>query len=259
MKINNKNISLVLVVVLAISVLSACTPKVDEPADNEILLQNAGFTATKTVKDDKNFIEIGNNGSTINLEVMDKDIYDSIEEDEFYIYTYNSENILKSFSKNETIKGPVLNSMEQGIEPNPNEVTDEISPVDKVPVEDLTILDQYEFDFKGNGDMGSIVTYTNAERNENGDMMWDDGQRWLIVVHSEDKDYVIFDDYVQLGQINSYVYTIEDNFYIATLSTGTANLTLKSYLYDKDKDVFIETIPFNTEGNVNMAHSTFGY
>ena len=259
MKINHRFISLVIVVLLAISLLSACAPKVDEPLDNEELLQNAGFIVEKTTVDGKNSIEIGNNGSSINLEVIDNDLFDTIEDDEFYIYTYNSNNILKSISKNETIKGPVLNSMAQGIEPSDGEVTDEISPVDKVPVDDLTILDQYEFDLKGNGDMESIATYTNAERNENGDIMWDDGQRWLIVVHSEDKDYVIFDDYVQLGQINSYIYSINGDFYIATLSSGTANLTLKLYIYNPDKDLFMETIPFNTDGNVNMLHTSVGF
>ena len=259
MKINHRFISLIIVVLLAISLLSACTPTVDKPVDNEVLLQNAGFMVEKTTVDEKNFVEIGNNGSSIKLEVVDKDLFDSVEGDEFYIYTYDGDNILKSISKNETIKGPVLSSMEQGIEPNPNEITDEIPPVDKVPVEDLTILDQYEFDFKGNGDMGSIVTYTNAERNENGDMMWDDGQRWLIVVHSEDKDYVIFDDYVQLGRINSYIYSINGDFYIATLSSGTANLTLKLYIYNPDKDMFMETIQYNKDGNVNMHHTTVGF
>lgn len=255
MKFKNRNISLILIVVLTISLLSACTPETGEPITDEKLLQNAGFTVIKMVKDDKNFVEIGNNGSTINLEVIDKEVFDSIEDDEFYIYTYNSENILKSLSKNETIKGPVLNSMGEGNEP----ITNEISPVDKVSVEGLTLLDEYEFDFNGDNIMEKVNMYTSAEKAENGEIMWDDGQRWLFVVHGGDKDYVLFDDYVQLGVINSYIYTIDQNFYIATLSSGTANLTLKSYLYSSHDDMFLETIPFNTEGNVNMLHSSGDY
>lgn len=259
MKINHRIISIIIIIVLSISVLAACTPTVVDSDNNEILLQNAGFTVSKTIKDEKNFIQIGENGSTIDLEVLNQDLYNSIEEDEFYIYTYNSDNILKSLSKNQTIKGPYLKSMEQGVETVDELATREIPSVAKLSVEGLTILDEYEYDFKGNGEMAKIVTYTNAEKDENGEIMWDDGQRWLIVVHNGDVDYVLFDDYVQLGQINSYIYTIEDDFYIATLSSGTANLTLKSYLYDRTKDMFIETIPFNTQGNVNMMHSTFGF
>lgn len=255
MKSNNRNISLVLVVVLAISVLSACTPNVNEPVDSEVLLQNVGFVESKTSEDGKNFIKIDTKGDKLDLEIMDQKIYDSIGEKDFYIFAYNEDKVLKSINKSPYIEDLI----EKNLDPDNKPEGIEITPVDKLSVEDLTMLDEYEFDFKGNNIMGNINTYTNAQKDENGEIMWDDGQRWVIVVHSEDKDYVLFDDYVQLGSINSYVYTIDDNFYIATLSTGTANLTLKSYFYDKDKDVFIETIPFNTEGNVNMLHSSIGH
>lgn len=251
MKFKTRSIGLILIIVFTIGILSACTPKTTGPVVNETLLQNAGFTAVKTVKDGKNYIEIGN----LDLEVVDKEVFDSLEEDEFYIYTYNSENVLKSFSKNDNIKGPVLSSMEQGNEP----VANEISPVDKVSLENLTVIDEYEFDFDGDTKMEKVNMYTSAQKDENGEIMWDDGQRWLFVVHNEDKDYVLFDDYVQIGSIKSYVYTIDEQFYIASVTTATANLTLKSYLYDKQNDKFMETTPFNTEGNVNMLHSTFGY
>lgn len=255
MKINNRNIGLVLIVVLVISVLSACTPKTNEPVDNEVLLQNAGFTAVKTVKDGKSFIEIGVNNDNLTLEVVDKEIFDGLEEDEFYIFTYNSDNVLKSINENSYLKSLVLNSMELGNEP----VANTISPVDKVSLENLTLLDEYEFDFDGDNKMEKVNMYTSAQKDENGEIMWDDGQRWLFVVHNDDKDYVLFDDYVQIGSIKSYVYTIDEQFYIASMTTATANLTLKSYLYDSETDTFIENTPFDTEGNVNMLHSTFGY
>lgn len=254
MKNNNRNIGLVLIIALSISVLSACTPKTNEPVESGVLLQNVGFIEAKTTKDERHYIDLRTDGGIVNLEVKDKKIFDSIEDDEFYIYTYNDKNVLKSLSRNETIKNNILDSAQQGAEP----ITNTISPVAKLPVEDLTILDEYEFDFNGDNIMEKVNMYTSAGKAENGEIMWDDGQRWLVVVHGQDKDYVLFDDYVQLGQINSYIYTIDQNFFIATLSTGTANLTLKSYIYSTEDDTFIETIPFNTEGNVNMLHSSIG-
>ena len=255
MKMNNRNISLVLIVALAVSVLSACTPKTNEPIDNEVLLQNVGFVEAKTSKDGKNFIEIDTNGDKLDLEITDQKIYDSIGENDFYIFAYNENKVLKSLNKSPYIEELVENTSD----PDENPEGIEISPEDKLSVEDLTLLDEYEFDFNGDNIMEKVNTYTNAAKDEKGEIMWDDGQRWLIVVHSENKDYILFDDYVQLGQINSYVYTIDEDFYIATLSTGTANLTLKSYFYDKENDLFIETIPFDTEGNVNMLHSSIGH
>lgn len=255
MKINNRNIGLVLITVLTIGVLSACTPKANEPVDNEVLLQNVGFVEAKTSKDGKNYVELRTDGGSLNLEVINKNIFDNIEDDEFYIYTYNSKNVLKSLSTNETVKHTILDSVQQEAEP----ITNTISPVAKLPVEDLTILDEYELDFNGDNMMEKVNMYTSAGKAENGEIMWDDGQRWLVVVHGEDKDYVLFDDYVQLGQINTYIYTIDQNFFIATLSSGTANLTLKSYIYSPQDDTFIETTPFDTEGNVNMLHSSIGH
>lgn len=255
MKINNRSISLIIVIVLVISILSACTPKKMELPVDEVLFQNAGFISEKTEKDGKNYIDIRTDGGSSSLEVIDKKVFDTIEDEDFYIYTYNDKNVLKSLSKNETIKDTILDAAYQDDEP----ITNTISSVNKLDVEGLTLLDGYEFDFNNDDTMDNINMYTIAERDENGEMMWDDGQRWLFVVHGEDKDYVLFDDYVQIGQIFFYVYTIEQNFYIATLTTGTANLTLKSYVYSEKDDTFIETIPFDTEGNVNMLHSSVRY
>lgn len=252
MKFRIKNIQLILVVLLSIGILSACTPKINEPVIEEVLLQNAGFTGSKSVKDGKNFIEFGVNIYDLSLEVLDKEIFQSLEENEFYVYTYNSDNILKSFSKNDNIKSLFLKDTDES-------AANEISSVAKVPIENLTLLDEYEFDFDGDGKPEKVNMYTSALKDKDGEIMWDDGQRWLFVVHNEDKDYVLFDDYVQIGSIKSFVYTIDDQFYIASVTTATANLTLKSYLYSKENDSFVETIPFNTEGNVNMLHSTSGY
>ena len=254
MKINSRNISKVLILVLAISFLSACTHKNVQPVDNGLLLQNVGFVGAKTSKDGKNFVEIDTKADKLELEILDQTIYDSIQEKDFYIFAYNEDKVLKALNKS-----PHLEELIQK-----TEIPDEepegiiISPVDKLPVEDLTILDEYEFDFNGDNIMEKVNMYTTAEKAPNGEIMWDDGQRWLLVVHGQDKDYVLFDDYVQLGNITNYIYTIEEDFYIATITSGTANLTLKSYMYSSENDTFIENIKFNTKGNVNMLHSSGG-
>lgn len=135
----------------------------------------------------------------------------------------------------------------------------EIHPTDKIDISHLTLLDEYSFDFDKDGDEERIAMFTAAGRDENGKIAWDDGQRWLFLVQDSDKDYVLFDDFVQLGSIDFYVYTIDDDFYIDTLQVGTANLTLKSYHYDKEKGNFVMTVPYNTSGNVNMIKRSYGY
>ena len=155
---------------------------------------------------------------------------------------------------------------------NPNEIPGEIdtgnneeieevviTPVDKVDVENLTLLDEYSIDFDNDEVEEKVAMYTVAGKDSNGEIAWDDGQNWLFVVHDTEKDYVLVDEYVQLGRIDFNIYTIEDDFYIATYSGRTASLTLNLYHYDRENDSFVKTTPFTTTGNVNMLKSSYGY
>lgn len=130
-----------------------------------------------------------------------------------------------------------------------------ITPVDKVNTDKLTLLDGDVFDFDKDGTEEKIRMYTEAQKDSSGEILWDDGQNWLFVVQDTEKDYILAQEYVQLGTIEFYIYTIGDKFHIGTISARTASLVLTSYYYDKDKDCFVLTVPFSTEGNVCMYHT----
>lgn len=132
----------------------------------------------------------------------------------------------------------------------------ELHPENKISVENLTLLNEYSIDFNGDGFEEKISMYTTALEDEDGNIMWDDGQDWLFVVHGKDKDYVLYDDYVQLGNIEFYVYTTDDGFFITTISPRTASFGLTRYRYDKDNDIFVMDIPFREENNVNMLYQS---
>ena len=101
--------------------------------------------------------------------------------------------------------------------------------------------------------------YTSAQKDPDGNIMWDDGQRWVFIVEGEDEDYVLFDDYVQIGTIDFHIYTEDEEFNILTSHVGTANLTLSNYKYNNEKQVFEKTNAFDKSGNVNMIHKSYGY
>lgn len=134
-----------------------------------------------------------------------------------------------------------------------------IKPVDKVNVDNLSLLDEFVFDLDKDGVDEKIGMYTAAEKDTNGEIAWDDGQNWLFIVQDTDKDYVLVDEYVQIGSIDFNIYTIDDDFYITTYSARTASLSLNLYHYDNENDSFIMTVPFNASGNVNMLKSSYGY
>ncbi len=134
-----------------------------------------------------------------------------------------------------------------------------IKPSDKVDVANLTVLDEFEFDFDNDSEMEMIRMYTAAGKDGNGNIAWDDGQKWMFIVQDTDKDYVLVDEYVQLGRIDFNVFTVDDDFYISTLSPRTASLTFNLYNYDRGNDSFIMTTPYNATGNVNMIKTSGGY
>lgn len=259
MKFNLKNISIILVVILAIGLMVACTPQ--EPQDNdgikEDLTLNVGFLESKSVEDDKNYITIAVNSDNLKLEVKDQGSFDSLTEDEFYIFSYNADNIVRDIQTDSYLKDVVENSMEQGIDEDT--IVEEIKTENPISLDGLTLLDEYIIDFNEDGLDEKISMYVAAERGSDGEIMWDDGQRWVLVIHGDNKDYVLYDDYVQLGTIKFNVLTDDDEFYITTTSVRTASLTVSQYKYDSENDLFLKTLPLNVDGNVNMLHSSNGY
>ena len=157
--------------------------------------------------------------------------------------------LVASFGCTQDIKKPVDDEVKEVL----------INPVDKVNVDNLSLLDEFAIDFDNDGIEEKIGMYTSAQKDSNGEVMWDDGQNWLFIVQDTDNDYVLVDEYVQLGSIDFNIYTIEDDFYIATYSSRTASLTLNLYHYDRVNDSFEMTTPYNTTGNVNILKSSYGY
>lgn len=167
----------------------------------------------------------------------------------------------KENSGDPIVPGNVVDKEDTQDNEGPIEETDGIiiEATDKVDVTGLSLLDSYIIDFDNNGTDETISLYTAAEKDSNGEIMWDDGQKWKLLVEGTDTDYVLFDDYVQLGSIKFYVYTSDDDFYITTIQTSTASLNLTEYSFNKESNSFISNVKFETSGNVNMIHSSYGY
>lgn len=225
----------------------------DEQAQYKVkIFTNVGFVSDMVQEDGKDYIEVGVNGANLKLQVEDKTIFDGLEEREFYKFAYDENNVLLSIETDRYIEELVKKSMEQGI-------TSHIPATGKVITQGLTLLDSYEFDINGDGVEETIAMYVNAEQGSDGEIYWDDGQNWLFLVEGNEQDYVLFDDYVQLGTIKFHIYTTDDDFYITTIQSGTANLDIVEYRFDRDSGKFVSTLLHGTKGNVNMLHSTYGY
>lgn len=277
--------SIVLIIlVICLGLIAACSKEDPEIEDNstEDLNLNVGFLTSKYQEGDNSFVDILVEGDGLKLEVKDQGVFDSLMDDEFYIFAYNDDMVLREIDTDLYLKTLVLASMDQKInddevvmdedsnedddikdvepdEDKDDRYVEEIKPSTSISFDGLTLLDEYIYDFNKDGQEESISMYVAAERDSNGQIMWDDGQRWVLVVHGDNKDYVLLDDYVQLGSIDFKVFTKENNFYITTIDSRTAEFKVSQYRYDSNKDIFLKTLPIEVMGNVNMLYNSSGF
>lgn len=249
-----RKISLMLVVLMVLVISFGCTPK-SNPAAEEKISTNLGFLSEINTENGKSYITISTNETTLKLEVTDKSLIDNLAVNEYYMVAFNQNNIVKSIEPNSFIKDLV----EKYGKPNGESEDLIIKATDKVDYNDLTLLDSANIDFNKDGTEETIELYTVAQR-YNGEIAWDDGQNWVLVVRDADNDYILFNDYVQLGGISFYAYFEGEDFVVTTVQSGTANLKLTEYRFDKESNSFISKVSFTTHGDVNMFHQApLGY
>lgn len=249
-----KKLSLGLIIIMILGVAFGCIQD-KEPKSKVKIYTNVGFIDNTITDDGKNYVGIGVDDRSLKLEVSDNNIFNNIEENEFYKFAYDDNNVLLSIEKDIYLEDLVKRSME---EDNDTESTTHIKPTDKQPTEDLTLLDSYSFDITGDGFEETISMYVDAEQVANGEIYWDDGQKWLFVVEGKEEDYILFHDFIQIGSLDYHIYTEDDDFYITTVQSGTANLDIVEYKFDPSSNTFISSFKYLTTGNVNMLHSTYG-
>lgn len=259
MKNKFKIISFSLLVVLLLGLSFGCSPTddVEDEVENvagldEDIFMESGFLDSKYIEDGKELILIETNEEMLELEIKDNELFDELEPFDYYMVSYNDEKIVRSIKSNEFIKNLILES---------EEVTEDEDPIiiskdEKYDTEGLTLLDSFIVDINDNGEDETISMYTSAEKGPDGEVMWDDGQDWTILVQAEDGDYVLFDEYVQIGSLDFFVYTIEEDFYITTIQAGTANLDMVEYKFNRGREEFEASVEFTTEGNVIMLHQS---
>lgn len=116
----------------------------------------------------------------------------------------------------------------------------------------LTLLDHTNVDMNKDGQEESIKLYTAAGKDSKGEIAWDDGQRWLLTVIDGNTEYILFDNYVQLGDLNYWVYTSEQNaVHITTVQNCSASFIVTDYIFDSKKKRFERNVLVNPS-NVNM-------
>jgi hypothetical protein len=134
-----------------------------------------------------------------------------------------------------------------------------------ISTEDLTLLERIYDDVDSDGKNESIELFTSAKKGPDELIEWDDGQRWLLLVKDGGKKFPLFDDYVQLGQLQFWVGIINKS---ETVSTSDVDLErhiyvmisgnsiqLSDYYWDKQNLSFKKEIIFNPPNQWDVKSS----
>jgi len=116
------------------------------------------------------------------------------------------------------------------------------------PLERMILLDDSKVDINQDGQEESVELYAAAEKDSRGELAWDDGQPWLLKVIDGDYEYILFDDYVQLGDLNYWIYTSEQNtVHITTMQDCDAGFLVTDYKFDVKMKRFEKVVVFNPQ------------
>lgn len=189
--------------------------------------------------------------SKLSLTLEDKAIFDTIQLEQYYMVTYNDEKKVILIENSQLINELMGKNSGNG------KYGGKIDKVEKVDLEGYNLVDSYDLTGSFEKYNFKVSMYTTAEKDSNGAFLWDDGQNWKVVCHNSDGDFLLYDNYLQIGQLKFFVYEENDLLQIAILETGSATIGLVNYTYDEVKDTFNGKIEFLADDNVNLLYSSF--
>ncbi len=259
-KIFNK-VTLMLIV-LSLTLIFGCTAdKNTVKTEDEVLV--SGYVLEKTIEGEEYHITLhipkisDEDALDLELKAANKEDYDYFVQNSYYLISYGKDSLeIKNIQLNNPLGEAITKGEAQGTDAPKSKP---ILPGKKIDTEDYSVLDSYKFDLNEDGKEETIALYTTAQKDSNGKIMWDDGQIWVLAVHGDNNDYELYNNYVQLGSIQFYIFTADDTFHVTTVENTTAGLKLIDYVYNNAEDSFIPEIHYDVLGNVNMLHISRGY
>ena len=131
--------------------------------------------------------------------------------------------------------------------------------IDSVDVESKTIknysvLGEYKLESSNYPKDAKVSLLAEVDEYKEGEYAWDDGQNWMLLLESSQGEFLLFDEYIQLGRLE--VYLINDyntnNSYLTTIQDMDSGIIIREYKYDAENNKFIEYTAFKYGNNGNM-------
>jgi hypothetical protein len=131
-----------------------------------------------------------------------------------------------------------------------------IKPGDSIDMDGMNLFwqnDNLYFPADGNA---RLSLYVHAEKDDNGEFIFDDGQEWLLVMETSIGDFPLFPrKYVQLGRVeytvfNGYGDNGYDALHVLVAVHQTASLEVFECIFDNDEQAF-KAVPVYKAENIN--------
>ena len=142
----------------------------------------------------------------------------------------------------------------------------QITSVDQVNVETLTLLEQVEYSFVPDGESASVELYTSASITDNGQMGWDSGDQWTLLMRQGEQVFLLYDEYVQYGEVQFWISSLNPNgvdspetedldHHIYVMVTAGVGFTMYDYVWNTDDGCFRKSVLLNPDNQWNTFHS----
>lgn len=106
------------------------------------------------------------------------------------------------------------------------------------------------------GDITAELLLSTSAASDGNNVHWDDSQNWRLTLNVDGLDFVLFDDFLGIAQLNYWVSLLDNQLVIVTLISGSAQFTLSRFEYSLEDQVLKKTQPFVADENWNLLHQS---
>lgn len=142
----------------------------------------------------------------------------------------------------------------------------QITPTDQIHVESMTLLEQVEYTLVPDAEHASVELYTSALIADDGQMGWDSGDQWTLLVRQGEQEFLLYDEYVQYGEVQFWISSLNTNgtespniedldHHVYVMVTTGVGFTMYDYVWDGDEGNFQKSVLLNPENQWNTVHS----
>ena len=143
---------------------------------------------------------------------------------------------------------------------------EQICPVEAFDTEHLFLLESLEHRFAADGEASVIALYTSAQVATDGLMGWDSGDQWTLLVQQENESFVLYDEYVQYGEVQFWVSDLNPDEvdspgptdlepHIYVMVTTDIGFTMYDCVWDAEHACFWKSVSLYPDNQWNTEHS----